>query len=170
MTHILLAYIATLCYLASAAFIGLRLFRKEGWIPPRALAIAVGFGGLVLHSWLLWHGIFSHAGINLGFYHALALTSWTIVALLLVSSLTKPVDNLGLILLPVAALPIGLEARFGEARKAALVWRPQNTIVVDDETGEKILKLVNALEDNDDVQNVYANFEISEALMAKLGG
>ncbi len=62
-----------------------------------------------------------------------------------------------------------LEAKFGEPRKSKFVWRPQNTIVVDDETGEKILKLVNALEDNDDVQNVYANFEISEALMAKLG-
>ena len=63
-----------------------------------------------------------------------------------------------------------LEAKFGEPRKARLVWRPQNTISVDDETGEKILKLVGSLEDNDDVQNVYANFEISEALVAKLGG
>jgi YebC/PmpR family DNA-binding regulatory protein len=63
-----------------------------------------------------------------------------------------------------------LETRFGEAKKAALVWRPQNTINVDDEAGEKILKLVGSLEDNDDVQNVYANFEISDALMAKLGG
>ncbi|MDB5572169.1 MAG: putative transcriptional regulatory protein Bind [Hyphomicrobiales bacterium] len=63
-----------------------------------------------------------------------------------------------------------LEARFGEPRKSKFVWRPQNTISVDDETGEKIVKLVNALEDNDDVQNVYANFEISETLMAKLGG
>ena len=61
-----------------------------------------------------------------------------------------------------------LEEKFGDTRKAALVWRPQNTIKVDDEAGEKILKLINALEDNDDVQNVYANFEISEALMAKL--
>jgi YebC/PmpR family DNA-binding regulatory protein len=61
-----------------------------------------------------------------------------------------------------------LEAKFGEPRKASLVWRPQNTIAVDDESGEKILKLVSALEENDDVQNVYANFEISDALMAKL--
>lgn len=61
-----------------------------------------------------------------------------------------------------------LEEKFGDTRKAALVWRPQNTFKVDDEAGEKILKLINALEDNDDVQNVYANFEISEALMAKL--
>ena len=61
-----------------------------------------------------------------------------------------------------------LEAKFGEPRKAALVWRPQNTIAVDDESGEKILRLVDALEENDDVQNVYANFEISDALIARL--
>jgi YebC/PmpR family DNA-binding regulatory protein len=63
-----------------------------------------------------------------------------------------------------------LEAKFGEPRKASLVWRPQNTIAVDDESGEKILKLIGALEENDDVQNVYANFEISDALMTKLQG
>jgi YebC/PmpR family DNA-binding regulatory protein len=61
-----------------------------------------------------------------------------------------------------------LEAKFGEPRKASLIWRPQNTISVDDESGEKIVKLVSALEENDDVQNVYANFEISDALMTKL--
>ena len=63
-----------------------------------------------------------------------------------------------------------LEAKFGEPRKASLVWRPQNTIAVDDEAGEKILQPVGALEDNDDVQNVTANFEISDALLAKMEG
>jgi YebC/PmpR family DNA-binding regulatory protein len=62
-----------------------------------------------------------------------------------------------------------LEQKFGDPRKAALVWRAQSTISVDDEAGEKILKLVGALEDNDDVQNVYANFEVSDALVAKMG-
>jgi YebC/PmpR family DNA-binding regulatory protein len=62
-----------------------------------------------------------------------------------------------------------LEAKFGEPRKAKLVWKPQTTIAVDDEAGEKIVRLIGALEDNDDVQNVYANFEISDALMAKMG-
>jgi YebC/PmpR family DNA-binding regulatory protein len=61
-----------------------------------------------------------------------------------------------------------LEAQFGEPRKAALVWKPQNTIAVDDEAGEKLMRLIETLEDHDDVQNVYANFEISEALMQKL--
>ncbi len=114
MTHTLFATVATLCYLAAAALIGLRLFRKDGWIPERNLAILIGFVGLTLHSWLLWDSIFSSAGLNLGFYHALALTSWTIIALLLVSSLTKPVDNLGLILLPAAALSLVLEANFAD--------------------------------------------------------
>ena len=63
-----------------------------------------------------------------------------------------------------------LEAKFGEPRKASLVWRPQNTIAVEDEAGEKILKLINTLEENDDVQNVTANFELSDALMTKLQG
>ena len=63
-----------------------------------------------------------------------------------------------------------LEAKFGEPRKAALIWKPQNTVAVDDETGEKLLKLMDLLNEHDDVQNVYANFEVSDALMAKMGG
>jgi YebC/PmpR family DNA-binding regulatory protein len=63
-----------------------------------------------------------------------------------------------------------LEAKFGEARKAALTWKPQNTIAVDDDTGEKLLKLMDLLNEHDDVQNVYANFEISDALVARMGG
>jgi transcriptional/translational regulatory protein YebC/TACO1 len=49
-----------------------------------------------------------------------------------------------------------------------LVWRPQNTVPVDDEQGEKVLKLIDALNEHDDVQNVYANFEVSDALVAKM--
>jgi YebC/PmpR family DNA-binding regulatory protein len=61
-----------------------------------------------------------------------------------------------------------LEAKFGEPRKAALVWRPQNTVAVDDDQGEKLLKLIENLNEHDDVQNVYANFEISDALVARM--
>ena len=61
-----------------------------------------------------------------------------------------------------------LEGKFGEPKKASLVWRPQNTVAVDDEQGEKLLKLIDNLNDQDDVQNVYANFEISDALMQRM--
>jgi len=63
-----------------------------------------------------------------------------------------------------------LEVKFGEPRKAALTWKPQNTVSVDDETGEKLLKLMDLLNEHDDVQNVYANFEVSDALLAKMAG
>ena len=68
----------------------------------------------------------------------------------------------------LAAVGKVLEAKFGEPRKTALVWKPQNTVAVDDEQGEKLLKLIEGLNESDDVQNVYANFEISDALMQKM--
>jgi transcriptional/translational regulatory protein YebC/TACO1 len=49
-----------------------------------------------------------------------------------------------------------------------MLWKPQNTIALDDEAGEKILRLIESLDDSDDVQNVYANFEVSDALMQKM--
>jgi YebC/PmpR family DNA-binding regulatory protein len=61
-----------------------------------------------------------------------------------------------------------LEAKFGEPRKAALVWKPQNTVAVDDEQGEKLLRLLESLNEHDDVQNVYANFEMSDAVIARM--
>ncbi len=68
----------------------------------------------------------------------------------------------------LAEVTKALEAKFGEPRKSAMTWKPQNTIAVDDEAGEKILKLMDALDDNEDVQNVYSNFEVSDALMQKM--
>src|SRR5690348_2297810 len=62
----------------------------------------------------------------------------------------------------LAEVTKALEAKFGEPRKSAMTWKPQNTIAVDDESGEKILKLMDALDDNEDVQQVYANFEVSD--------
>ena len=61
-----------------------------------------------------------------------------------------------------------LEAKYGEPRKAALTWKPQNTIAVEDEAGEKLMKLVETLNEHDDVQNVYANFDVSDEIMAAL--
>lgn len=61
-----------------------------------------------------------------------------------------------------------LEAKLGSAQSAKIVWRPQNTVAVADEAGETLSKLLDVLDDHDDVQNVYANYEMSEALLAKL--
>jgi YebC/PmpR family DNA-binding regulatory protein len=64
-----------------------------------------------------------------------------------------------------------LEARFGESGGAKLVWKPLNLVpVAEEDVAQSLFKLVEALEDSDDVQTVYANFDIPDALMAKLEG
>ncbi len=61
-----------------------------------------------------------------------------------------------------------LAARFGDPEAARIEWRAQTAVPVDEDTAASVLKLVDVLEDNDDVQQVYANFDIPEAVMAKL--
>ncbi len=61
-----------------------------------------------------------------------------------------------------------LETTLGEAESIKAIWRPQTGTPVDEERAQSILKLVATLEDDDDVQNVYANFEVDEATLAKL--
>ena len=52
--------------------------------------------------------------------------------------------------------------------EADISMLPQNTIMVDEEAGRKLMRLVENLEDNDDVQNVYANFDLPESLLAEM--
>jgi YebC/PmpR family DNA-binding regulatory protein len=68
----------------------------------------------------------------------------------------------------MAEVAKALEADLGPAESVKAVWRPQNTVPVDEEKAQSIMKLIGVLEDDDDVQNVYSNFEISDEIMAKL--
>ncbi len=113
MNHFQIVLAAIVLYIAATSLIGWRLLhRDKTGTPPRDLALWLSLGGLLLHSWLLYDDIFSQPGLNLAFFNALALTSWMVIVLFLVSSLTKPVENLGILLLPVAALTLLLEASF----------------------------------------------------------
>ncbi|MCC6984163.1 MAG: YebC/PmpR family DNA-binding transcriptional regulator [Bauldia sp.] len=61
-----------------------------------------------------------------------------------------------------------LEERFGEAETAKVVWLPLNTTPVDEEKAASLMKMIAVLEDDDDVQSVYTNFEIDDEVMRKL--
>lgn len=61
-----------------------------------------------------------------------------------------------------------LEASLGQASSIKPNWRPQNTVPVDEEKATTLMKLIGMLEDDDDVQNVFTNFDISDEVMAKL--
>jgi len=61
-----------------------------------------------------------------------------------------------------------LEDTLGEAETVKAIWKAQNTVPVDEEKAQSLMKLIDTLEDDDDVQNVYSNFEVSDEVMAKL--
>ncbi len=113
----LFLYPTLLLYLGCGIAIALRLFRRDsGKLPPRNLTLSLGFAGVLGQALLLYQGAMSDTGINLGFFSAMALAAWTVLVLLLVSALTKPVENLGIVLFPVAAVMLWLEGRYPTAR------------------------------------------------------
>ena len=61
-----------------------------------------------------------------------------------------------------------LEAALGESESSKLIWKPQTTTELDLAGAEKLMRLIETLEDDDDVQTVTANFEISDEVMAQL--
>ena len=62
-----------------------------------------------------------------------------------------------------------LEASLGEPRSAKLIWHPNEPVPVDAEGAAKVIRLLDALDDNDDVQEVFCNFDIPDAVMETLG-
>jgi YebC/PmpR family DNA-binding regulatory protein len=62
-----------------------------------------------------------------------------------------------------------LEAALGEPESVKLAWRPQNSVELGEGDAEQLIKLVDALEDDDDVQTVWGNYEVSDEVMAKVG-
>jgi len=61
-----------------------------------------------------------------------------------------------------------LEEELGEADSVNVIWKPQTMTPVDEEKAESVMKLIATLEDDDDVQNVFVNFEVSDEVMARL--
>lgn len=68
----------------------------------------------------------------------------------------------------LAAVASALEEHLGESESTKLVWRPQTTTEIDLETAQKLMRLIEALEDDDDIQTVTANFDVSDEVMAEL--
>jgi YebC/PmpR family DNA-binding regulatory protein len=70
----------------------------------------------------------------------------------------------------LAASAAALEQKFGEASSVKLAWKPQNEIGVSGDAAATLMKLLDALDDCDDVQNVYANYDIAADEMERLAG
>ncbi len=68
----------------------------------------------------------------------------------------------------LGAVAAALEAKLGEAESVKAIWKPNLSTPVDEDSAQSIMKLIAALEDDEDVQSVFANFEVSEEVMKKL--
>lgn len=73
---------------------------------------------------------------------------------------TKPEDFL--------TVKSALEKKFGEPESASILWVPNTTVNLNQEQAQELIDLIEALEDSDDVQNVYSNFEVDDAVMERL--
>ncbi|MBV9881957.1 MAG: YebC/PmpR family DNA-binding transcriptional regulator, partial [Sphingomonadaceae bacterium] len=62
-----------------------------------------------------------------------------------------------------------LEPALGEAESVKLAWRPQTSVDVGEGDAEQLMRLVETLEDDDDVQTVWGNYEMTDAVLEKLG-
>jgi ABC-type uncharacterized transport system permease subunit len=112
MHHTILIVLSIAFYLLSGGLQLVRLLRGETSAGGKAGVIGLGLGAVVLHGALLYPRVFGGNGVNLGFFNAGSLISWLVAAILMLSALRKPVENLGIVLLPLAALAILLDATF----------------------------------------------------------
>lgn len=117
--------LAIALYLALGALLVYRLRRNSPAagtaLPSKAPLMVLGFGGLVLHAALVHDHIAMPAGLNLSLTTVISLVALAIAALYLLVALLRPVENLGVIILPVAASAVALAA-FAPARAIVLPY------------------------------------------------
>lgn len=113
--------LATLLYLLAGGLLALRLAHtSSGVIRSKSGSLALGGGAVLLHAVILAQTVFQATGLNLGFFNALSFTGWFISIVLLATALIRPVENLGIPVLPFAALTLILS-----------LWFPTERIVAD---------------------------------------
>jgi len=110
-----ISIVAIVLYLASGGLLGARLVKGAAITAAKpadkykASLLGLGLIAVLLHSIVLYHLLVTDAGLNLGFFNAISLLLWFIALLLLLASIKSPVENIGIVLLPLAALALALE-------------------------------------------------------------
>ncbi len=108
-----LSLVAVALYLASGGLLAARLSKGGGVATldsPKTMLLSLGLVAVLLHGIVLYYFLVTEDGLNLGFYNAISLLLWFIALLLLLVSLKSPVENIGIALLPLAAVSLLLEA------------------------------------------------------------
>ncbi|MEI6414026.1 MAG: cytochrome c biogenesis protein CcsA [Pseudomonadota bacterium] len=116
-SDLLFLVVTITAYLGGSGLLIHRLFfQGQGRGLRHGLALGVGTLAVLSHAVLLHKAVVFGAGLNVGFTSTVSLTCWIIALILLVSSLNKPIENLGIVLFPLAALAVFLAWRFPHVR------------------------------------------------------
>ncbi|MCI0400422.1 MAG: cytochrome c biogenesis protein CcsA [Gammaproteobacteria bacterium] len=108
---------AIILYLAAASRVAIALFHAPNSAQHvKVQTISLGMLAIILHGAVLYQAIVTSSGLNMGFFNALSLVAWMVAVALLITAIAKPLENLAIILLPLAALSIALERYFPTTR------------------------------------------------------
>jgi ABC-type uncharacterized transport system permease subunit len=135
MSNIFFAITAVVLYLWVAFRLARRLVQGTHVVLDKRLPIAVGMGAMTLHGLVLYTTVLTLDGVNLSFFHATSLLTWMVALLVLVTSIYRPVENLAIAVLPLAALSVLL----------GLLFPGMNTVLDDRDIGLKIHILISVL-------------------------
>ncbi|CAK0770759.1 Cytochrome C biogenesis protein [Gammaproteobacteria bacterium] len=104
---------AILLYLIAGCLLAQRLLhRPEKKFFNKGYIIAIALVGIMLHAMVLARGILTGTGLNLAFFHAGSLVTWVMALLFILATLARPLENLGVAILPIAALGLFLDLLF----------------------------------------------------------
>ncbi|OGI50330.1 MAG: hypothetical protein A3E57_07695 [Candidatus Muproteobacteria bacterium RIFCSPHIGHO2_12_FULL_60_33] len=110
MTNPVMNFLALALYFIAGGLLGQRLMRGEVVTGGVKIGIfSLGLGAVVLHAALLYTNLWTASGLNLALTPAFSLIAWVVAVLYLASSLIRPVDNLGVFIMPIAGLMLLVE-------------------------------------------------------------
>jgi ABC-type uncharacterized transport system permease subunit len=110
MVNLWAVFLALAFYLAAGLLLVTRLARSEPATPAARMGIlALAAGAVVLHAMVLATHLGQDGGINLALTSAFSLIAWSVAVLYVIGSLARPIENLGILILPIAALTLLVE-------------------------------------------------------------
>ncbi len=125
MIPLLPGFLAIVLYLLASTLLTVKLLRGGANDCQRKQTLIIGLAAVAIHATLLYTTLLTPEGLNLGIFHAASLVAMTTALLLVLSSFLEPIENLGIVVFPVAAISIGLTMLFPVPHiiTSASAWR-----------------------------------------------
>lgn len=107
---LVISLLAVFFYLACSLLLVIRLRKATlAQKQPDERLLGVGLVGMLLHGWLVYHGLWVDTGLNVGFFSIFSLVGWLVALLLVIVTFRQKVESLGIVVFPFSALSVLLQ-------------------------------------------------------------